>query len=241
MSASPREITDQTALAEFIRARGPQCLIVARHGETAWNAEGRLQGQKDTLLNRRGRSQAMATALFLRGLPLVQIHSSTLQRCQETARLLAETNIGRPSVVSSDLLKETALGVLEGELTDRQSTPELTKHYQEFCRDEIHYRVPDGENLHDVFARVERFFVDQDELLKGPGIHLIVGHRNVNKMILKHLLGLSFEEGFRVEQEHQRLYLYFDGSKELWSCWVLEGMGAHVTPGYATTTGSSYA
>jgi hypothetical protein len=44
-----------------------------------------------------------------------------------------------------------------------------------------------------------------------------------------------------VEQEHQRLYLYFDGSKELWSCWVLEGMGAHVTPGYATTMGSSYA
>ena len=35
-------------------------------------------------------------------------------------------------------------------------------------------------------------------------------------MILDHLLGLSFEEGFRVEQEHQRLYLYFDASKELW-------------------------
>ena len=60
-------------------------------------------------------------------------------------------------------------------------------------------------------------------------------------MILKHLLGLSFEEGFLVEQEHQRLYLYFDGSKELWSCWVLEGTAAYLTPEYDTTIDSSYA
>jgi len=182
----------------------------------------------------------MAAAQSLRSVPLVQIHSSTLRRCQETAGPIAETNIGRPNILSSDLLRETALGVLEGELKDRLSTAELTRHYQNFCTDEIHYRVPGGENLHDVAARVQRFFVDQDELLKGPGIHLIVGHRNVNKMILKHLLGLSFEEGFRVEQEHQRLYLYFDGSKELWSCWV-EGAAARLTLGYVTTMDSSYA
>ena len=131
-------------------------------------------------------------------------------------------------------------GDLEGELIGRQSTTELTRHYQDFSRDEIHYRVPGGENLHDVAARVQRFFIDQDELLKGSGIHLIVGHRNVNKMILKSLLGLSFEEGWRVEQEHQRLYLYFNASKELWSCWV-EGTAARLTRGYATTMDNSYA
>ncbi len=240
MSAAPGELTDETALAEFIRGRGQRCLIVARHGETAWNAEGRLQGQKDIPLNGRGRAQAMVAARLLRRVPLVQIHSSTLRRCRETARALAERNVARPTVLSSDLLKETALGVLEGESKDRQSTAELTEHYQNFSKDEIHYRVPDGENLHDVAARVRRFFVDRDELLKGPGTHLIVGHRNVNKMILQHLLGLSFEEAFRVEQEHQRLYLYFDGPKELWSCW-LEGNTALLTQGYATTMDNSYA
>ena len=240
MSAPPRNVSDQTDLAEFIRDRGPHCLIVARHGETEWNAERRLQGQQDIPLNSRGRSQALAMGRLLRSIPLIQVHSSTLRRCQQTAGPIAEANIGRPNVVSSDLLKETSLGVLEGELVGRQSTAELTRHYQDFSRDEIHYRVPDGENLHDVAARVQRFFVDQDELLKGPGIHLIVGHRNVNKMILKSLLGLSFEEGFRVEQENQRLYLYFDASKELWSCWV-EGATARLTRGYATTMDNSYA
>ena len=240
MSTTPRNVTDQANLAEFIRDRGPHCLIVARHGETEWNAEGRLQGQLDIPLNSRGCSQALDRARCLRNVPLIQIHSSTLGRCQETARPIADANISRPSVVSSDLLKETALGVLEGELMDRQSTAELTRHYQNFSRDEIRYRVPNGENLHDVAARVQRFFIDQDELLKGLGVHLIMGHRNVNKMIVKFLLGLSFEEGFRVEQEHQRLYLYFDASKELWSCWV-EGAGTRLTHGYVTTIDSSYA
>ena len=101
-------------------------------------------------------------------------------------------------------------------------------------------RKCESENLHDVAARVQRFFVDQDELLKGPGIHLIVGHRNVNKMILKTLLGLSFEEGFRVEQEHQRLYFYFSASKELWSCRV-DGTSLRFKQGYATSISNSYA
>ena len=232
-------MTDETDLAEFIRDRGPHCLIVARHGETASNADGRMQGQQDIPLNRRGRTQAQAVARFLRSVPLSETHSSTLRRCQETAGPIAEANIGQPNVVSSDLLKEIALGILEGELKGQQSTAELIRHYQEFSRDEIRYRVPNGENLHDVSGRVQRFFVDRCQLLKGPGTHLIMGHRNLNKMILKSLLGLSFEEGFRVEQEHQRLYLYFDASKELWSCWV-EGASARLTRGYATTMDSSY-
>ncbi len=240
MSATPRNVTDRTDLAKFIRDRGPHCLIIARHGETQWNAEGRLQGQQDIPLNSRGRNQALEAAQYLRSVPLVQIHSSSLQRCQQTAGPIAEANVGRPTICSSDLLKETARGVLEGELKDQQSTAELTQHYKSFSKDEIRYRVPDGETLHDVAARVQRFFVDRSQLLKDPGIHLIVGHRNVNKMILKYLLGLSFEEGFRVEQEHQRLYLYFNTSKELWSCWV-EGPGARLTQGYVTTMDSSYA
>ncbi len=240
MSEPPLGISGETDLAQFIRERGPHCLIVARHGETKWNAEGRLQGQQDTSLNERGQRQASAAARFLKNLPLAQVHASTLRRCRKTACSIAELNIGRPKVIHSDFLKETALGILEGELIAQQSSAELTRHYQDFSRDEIHYRVPGGENLHDVFARVQRFFSEQRGLLKGQGKHLIVGHRNVNKMILKYLLGLSFEEGFQVEHKHQWLYFYFGVSKELWAC-RMAGTGACLTPGYATIIGGSYA
>lgn len=233
--------TVETDLTQFIRGLGPHCLIVSRHGETDWNAEGRLQGQHDTSLNARGREQALMTARFLGKVPLDRIHSSTLQRCRETAITIAEVNIGRPEVVYSDYLKETALGVLEGELKEGQSTDELTQHYENFSNDEIHYRIPGGENLHDVFTRVERFFSDEKQLLRGEGIHLIVGHRNVNKMIIKFLLGLTFEEGFQVEHEHERLYFYFARKKALWSCGAGD-TGGRFTKGYATVDGGgSYA
>ena len=240
MTPTAQDVTGPMALGQFICDQGPNCLIVARHGETAWNAEGRLQGQWDIPLNSRGRSQALAIARFLSKTPLVQVHTSSLRRSRQTTTSITEANIGGSSALPSDLLMETTLGVLEGELKERQSTAELTRHYKAFCKDEVNYRVLDGENLHDVAARVKHFFVEHDELLKQQGVHLIVGHRNLNKMILKHLLGLSFEEGFQVEQEHQRLYLYFGDSKELWSCWV-DNTAARLTLGYVTTVDSSYA
>jgi len=233
-------IDDSTDLAELIRSMGNHCLILARHGETEWNAQGRLQGQRDIELNTRGRSQARAIAQLLRDVPVDPIHTSVLRRCRQTARLIAEASVGRPGLVCSDLLKETALGVLEGESKDRQSTKELARHYKDFSRDEIHHRVPGGENLHDVYARVQRFFSDHIHLVESARCHLIVGHRNVNKMIVKHLLGLSFDEGLRVEQENQRVYLWFGASTQLWSCWV-DGERHQFARGYATTTGPSYA
>ncbi len=59
-------------------------------------------------------------------------------------------------------------------------------------------------------------------------------------MIVSHVLGLSFEQGFRVEQEHQRLYLHFGAANELWSCWIDSGT-ASLRRGYVTTMEGSYA
>ena len=75
MNATARNVTDQTDLAEFIRDRAPHCLIVARHGETEWNAERRLQGQQDIPLNSQGRRQALAAARFLRNVSLNHSYS----------------------------------------------------------------------------------------------------------------------------------------------------------------------
>lgn len=240
MNTSSEKIVPAANLVKFIRDRGPRCLIVARHGETQWNRDGKLQGQQDTDLNERGRSQALAVAHLLARLEINQIHSSSLIRCKKTAEFIAASNIGQPQIIQSDQLKETALGILEGELKDSQSTAELRQHYLAFSRDEINYRIPGGETLHDVFSRVQRFFSEYKTDFTKNGLHLIVGHRNVNKMILKHLLDLSFQDGFRIEQENQRLYLYFDETKELWSCF-LKGETVRLSQGYAKTNDSSYA
>src|SRR5512145_36913 len=63
------------------------CLI--RHGETDWNATGRLQGREDIELNDLGREQALELADYFKTGSWNEIVSSPLKRALETAEILA--------------------------------------------------------------------------------------------------------------------------------------------------------
>ena len=81
-------------------------LLLARHGESEWNAEGRWQGRADPPLSARGRQQAELAA---RTLGVVDaIVSSTLQRAFQTASIISEgLGIG-PVAVEPDLQERDA-------------------------------------------------------------------------------------------------------------------------------------
>jgi len=99
----------------------PTRIVALRHGETAWNAGQRLQGQLDVPLNARGRKQAARLAQALAGEGLAAIHSSDLQRARATAQVLAE--LCRLPVAEHTDLRERGFGRLEGhtyaEIEDR--------------------------------------------------------------------------------------------------------------------------
>ena len=65
-------------------------LWMVRHGETAWNAEGRVQGQTDVPLNEAGFAQARAVAAALSGERFSAIYSSDLLRVTQTAEPCAQ-------------------------------------------------------------------------------------------------------------------------------------------------------
>ncbi|MDQ4019585.1 MAG: histidine phosphatase family protein [Actinomycetota bacterium] len=65
-------------------------ILLARHGETDWNAERRWQGHTDRPLNERGWAQARALAERLDATRLEAIYSSDLQRAHDTAALVAD-------------------------------------------------------------------------------------------------------------------------------------------------------
>ncbi|KAI9113624.1 hypothetical protein K1719_015551 [Acacia pycnantha] len=89
-------------------------IVVVRHGETAWNADGRIQGHLDVELNEVGRAQAAAVAERLFREPKVfAVYSSDLQRAYETAQLIA-TKCGGLEVVKDPDLRERHLGDLQG-------------------------------------------------------------------------------------------------------------------------------
>ena len=61
------------------------CILLARHGETPWNAEGRYQGQEDIPLSEVGIAQARALGERLREVPITRAVASPLGRARQTA------------------------------------------------------------------------------------------------------------------------------------------------------------
>jgi broad specificity phosphatase PhoE len=87
-------------------------LLLVRHGETDWNAHGRLQGHTDRPLSDYGRRQARQLAGDLEDEGLGAIYSSDLARARETAGIVGE-RLGLPVVLDPDL-REKDWGTWEG-------------------------------------------------------------------------------------------------------------------------------
>ena len=87
-------------------------LLLVRHGETDWNAEGRLQGHTDRPLSDYGRGQARRLAEELEGEELEAIYSSDLARARETAEIVGG-RLGLPIALEPDL-REKDWGTWEG-------------------------------------------------------------------------------------------------------------------------------
>jgi broad specificity phosphatase PhoE len=87
-------------------------LLLVRHGETDWNADGRLQGHTDRPLTDFGRWQAQQLAGELESEELEAIYSSDLARARETAEIVGE-RLELPVVLDPDL-REKDWGTWEG-------------------------------------------------------------------------------------------------------------------------------
>jgi len=87
-------------------------LLLVRHGETDWNADGRLQGQTDRPLSDFGRRQARRLAEELADEELEAIYSSDLVRARETAEIVGK-RLGLPVALDPDL-REKDWGTWEG-------------------------------------------------------------------------------------------------------------------------------
>jgi broad specificity phosphatase PhoE len=92
-------------------------ILLARHGETDWNLQRRVQGHSDTPLNETGRAQALALAETLEGAELDAVYSSDLARASDTARVVAD-RLGLEVTVLPEL-RERHFGSWEG-LTDEE-------------------------------------------------------------------------------------------------------------------------
>ncbi len=119
-------------------------ILLIRHGETAWNAEKRMQGHLDIGLNEAGLQQAAALGQALRDEGLDAIISSDLQRASQTAAAVAA---GRSLSVGIDAgLRERCFGGFEGLLYAELSIRHPDA-YAAWKARELDARYPAGVNV----------------------------------------------------------------------------------------------
>jgi len=162
-------------------------LWLVRHGETEKNRAGVWQGQLDVPLSEVGRRQIERLAARLRRWPtrFDRLYTSDLSRARESAEILGRALGLRP--IADPRLRELCVGELAGK--PREAIFERYAAVMERSRkDPWNTRLPGGESLSDLRARLEAFLTELPE-----GRHLVVAHAGVVRVFVWMALGL--EEG----------------------------------------------
>lgn len=195
--------------------RCPHQIWFIRHGETEYNREGRLQGQKDVGLNPKGREQASAVGRALRKLAGPEIdrlergrafYASPLSRTRETMALARSAMGLDPQVYAlSDDLKELTFGDWEGltwpEVEARDPAAAAAR-----AADKWNFTPPNGES----YAALARRLTPWVEGIKDD--LCVVSHGGVARALMYLIAGLSPQLAADVGIHQGRAILFADGA-----------------------------
>ena len=189
-------------------------LYYVRHGETDFNVEQRLQGRQDTLLNARGKRQAMDSGELLRDLFARDGRnaedffyvSSPLQRARETMEIM-RAPLGlppHPYAMDSRLL-EISYGEWEG-CTLPEIEARMPGMLAERERDKWDFTPPGGESYRALTARISEWYAslthDTVVAAHGGGVRALMALFNV----------LPKEEATHAQIAQGVVYVFADGT-----------------------------
>jgi broad specificity phosphatase PhoE len=160
-------------------------ILLTRHGETAWNATGRLQGHTDIPLNDAGRAQARTLAESLANARLAAIYTSDLARARETGAIVAAA-LALPTPEVDPELRERRFGIFEGLTRDECATnhPDAWRAWVAQTG-----APPGGEPRELAIARMARVLT-RLATAEGDPI-LVISHGGVMRLWLMELLGAN--------------------------------------------------
>ncbi|MEN0065307.1 MAG: histidine phosphatase family protein [Myxococcota bacterium] len=178
-------------------------LYFVRHGETDWNAEGRIQGrnESESQLTARGEAQAEVNARTVAELGVDAIVASPLLRTRQTAAFVAAATGLQPAF--DERLAEWDAGAWSGWLYTevREKWPE---GFAAWRADMWNVRSPDGENFVDLIDRgrpaIEAILARDDARVA------IVSHGFIGRVLIGDLLGLEREEILRMRPANDTFY-----------------------------------
>ncbi len=153
-------------------------IYLARHGQTAYNAEGRFQGQGPVPLDATGRAQAAALAEQAATYEFAALWCSPLRRARETADVVAR-RIDLTPREDARLMETDA-----GEWTDRsfaEVQAEDPEGFNRFKEGDPTFAFPGGESFAQQGVRVAAAFHD---IKRAEAPTLVICHGGVIRLAL---------------------------------------------------------
>ncbi len=165
-------------------------VLLIRHGLTALT-ESTLVGRTPGVpLDDRGIAQARAAGERIRSVPVEAIVSSPIERCRETAAIVASARQPIPEVTFDDRLAEVDYGDWTGRTFKELHREPLWKTVVAHPAEVI---FPNGEPLRAMATRAVAAVRDWNDRLGPDATWVLVGHADPIRAILADALGLHFE------------------------------------------------
>ena len=214
-SVGAEPVHDPASVLPGALPSGATKVIVVRHGETTWGAEGRFAGREDVPLTSRGRRQASSVGDRVRALRPAIVLTSPLQRCRLTANAIGGAS-GAPVVVH-DALLDGALGEWTG-----QHPADIERRWPtEFAvwRSDPDAPPPGGESFNEIRARIDPLLRELVGSYRGRTV-VLVTHAATSKMILLTALDVPSNAAYRLRIDTASLSGFTiaqDGSTVVWA------------------------
>jgi alpha-ribazole phosphatase len=184
-------------------------LLLLRHGQTAWNLDGRFMGQMDIPLDETGLQQAEAAARRLARQPIQAIYSSDLSRAWQTAQIVHQAILGASSggptvpLVVEPRLREMSFGDWQG-LTYAQIQELYPQELATWEADLLECSPPGGETLNDLIQRAQAAYLEILAANLEESV-LIVGHGGALQTLCCLALGLPPERFWQLHLSNASL------------------------------------
>ncbi len=188
-------------------------LVVVRHGETDWNAAGKIQGVHDTALSPKGVAQIRALGAAIAERDFDGFYCSDLKRARETAAILNEQL--QAEIQIDHRLRERDFGHFQG-LSFEEIQERFPDQYQAYCGRDPYFAMTNGQSHFQQMTQVNAFLADMTKRYPRGRV-LAVAHSGSIQCMVHAVLGIPLQEVLPLSCENATMHAFeFEAGR-----WVL--------------------